>query len=624
MVENLGCTGSDYRTPVRDLLSDPDALKREQRNEVERLAAEYRFFHWHLEFPHLFPTQGSNDINPVTGWGGGFTAICANPPWDKVDFEDKKYFDGVNPEIANTSGTARRKKIAQWLSKTPAAAARYTAARRKVKGTFHFVKKSGAYPELSKPVKGVNSIQLDHLFAEQMTSIVSSNGCFGALIPTTIANGAGAQHLFKSLVDRAAVSALFDFDNHEKHFPIDSRINFCMIAASGQRIREPAMRLAFGLRNTKQLHGQRIFELTPEEIKLLNPNTGTLPTFQCRRDANITLAVYRRAPVLLMDNRPDGNPWRVTTKNLYNITDDSDLFRTRAQLEDEGWTRTGNVFELEGKRMLPLYEAKMVDFYNHRAADVVLSETAVIRKNQPRYLSDHELRDANRLALPLHWVPEFDIPTGKVDRRGRPTFHKGVTSRLAEVNWDREWLFGWCDVTAATNERTAIAAFIPRAGVGHKYPLIFLPDGADTADKAVGLVACMSSFVFDFVSRQKIGSTSMGVFIWKQLPVLPWSTLRAHMTFLKPRVAELACTSTDMAGLAADLGYRGPMVWDEVRRATLRAEIDADMFMLYGISRDDLDYIMETFPIVKRKDQAAHGEYRTKRLILEAYDRLAG
>ena len=229
-----------------------------------------------------------DDCLSRASWSGGFTAICANPPWDKVDFEDTKYFDSVNPEIANTSGTARRKKIALWLSENQAAATRYMAARRKVKGTFHFVKKSRVFPQLAKSVKGVNSIQLDHLFAEQMTSIISSKGRFGALIPTTIANAAGAQHLFKSLVDKSAVSTIFDFDNQEKHFPVHSGINFCMIAASGQGIREPSMRLAFGLRNTKQLQGNRIFELTPDEIKRLNPNTGTLPTFQCRRDADIT------------------------------------------------------------------------------------------------------------------------------------------------------------------------------------------------------------------------------------------------------------------------------------------------------------------------------------------------
>ena len=176
-----------------------------------------------------------------------------------------------------------------------------------------------------------------------------------------------------------------------KIFKIHRGWRFCIIAASGRGDREPSIRLAFGLRDVKQLTGSRIFELTPEEIKLLNPNTGTLPTFQNRRDADIAIGIYRRVPVLMLDDNPKGNPWQVTTKNLYNMTDDEHLFRAKTALEEEDWKLDGNVFELDGRRMLPLYEAKMVDFYNHRAADVVLSETAVNRKNQPRYLSDRDL-----------------------------------------------------------------------------------------------------------------------------------------------------------------------------------------------------------------------------------------
>jgi hypothetical protein len=617
--------GAVTERQFRDLLGDPNALKPDQRDEVERLTAEYRFFHWHLEFPHLLFTQGSSGINPVTGWGGGFTAICANPPWDKVDFEEKKYFDSVNPEIANTTGSARKAKIGKWIAENPVLAARYLAARRKVKGMFHFAKKSRVFPEISKSVKGVNSIQLDHLFAEQMTSITKPQGRFGALIPTTIANGAGAQHLFKSLVERSAIAAIFDFVNHEKHFPIDSRITFCVIAASGRGMREPAMRLAFGLRNVKQLTGNRIFELTPEEIKLLNPNTGTLPTFQTRREADITLGIYRRVPVLMLDDDPKkGNPWQVTTKNLYNMSDDEHLFRSRAALEDEDWKLDGNVFELDGRRMLPLYEAKMVDFYNHRAADVVLSETALNRKNQPRYLCDRDLRDPDRLALPLNWVPEFDVPTGEVDRRGRPTFHKGVTSRLEEVHWDREWLLGWCDVTAATNERTSIVAFIPRAGVGHTFPLLMSQRAA--AEVAV-LAAALSSLVVDYACRQKIGGTHLAVLILKQLPMLPVDVAAAHASFIVPRVAELACTSTDMAALAADLGYDGPMAWDEDRRPALRAELDAYMFILYGVGRANVEYIMDSFQTdtggLRNNEIAKYGRYRSKEMILEKFDRLS-
>lgn len=66
-----------------------------------------------------------------------------------------------------------------------------------------------------------------------------------------------------------------------------------------------------------------------------------------------------------------------------------------------------------------------------------------------------------------------------------------------------------------------------------------------------------------------------------------------------------------------------PIVWNDEDRAAVRAELDAAMFVLYRIDREDADYMMETFPIVKRKDIAAQGEYRTKRLVLGTYDAVA-
>ncbi len=83
-------------------------------------------------------------------------------------------------------------------------------------------------------------------------------------------------------------------------------------------------------------------------------------------------------------------------------------------------------------------------------------------------------------------------------------------------------------------------------------------------------------------------------------------------------------TAWDLQPFACDLGYDcPPFVWDDERRFLMRCELDALYFHLYGIKRDDVDYIMETFPIVKRKDEAAHGEYRSKRVIMEIYDSMA-
>lgn len=274
--------------------------------------------------------------------------------------------------------------------------------------------------------------------------------------------------------------------------------------------------------------------------------------------------------------------------------------------------------------MLPLYEAKMVDFFNHRAADVIKSETAVSRQNQPRYLTAGELRDAGRFAQPLHWIAEEGlIPTR---RNGKNVEVPGVSLRLAEVNWEKEWLCGWCDVTSSTNERTSIAAFLPRVAVGHKFPLM-IP--RVSIDLIAALIATQSSLVFDYISRQKIGGTSMGLFIWKQLPVPTPDDMRPHVPFLVPRVLELAYTSYDMAPLARDLGDSGvPFRWGETRRAQIRAELDAYFFHLYGINREDADYILETFQSdsgggLKNNEIKKYGTYRTKDLVLAEYGRMS-
>jgi hypothetical protein len=253
------------------------------------------------------------------------------------------------------------------------------------------------------------------------------------------------------------------------------------------------------------------------------------------------------------------------------------------------------------ERMLPLYEAKMLDAYDHRDADVYKSATATKRQNQPRYLTDDEKRDPSREVVPLYWVREDVVPSGLPS-----------------------WLTGFSNVTSASNERTMLSAAFPKAGVGHSYPLYFAtPHGV--------LLAVFNSFAFDYLTRLKVAGNNFSYFYLRQLPVptpetleqqCPWSsgTLTA---WLAERVARLSCTSWSMAPMAMDLtGQAQVFPWNPDKRALIRAEIDAAMFHVYGVERDDVDYIMDTFRGVKEHDEATHGEYRTKRIILEIYDKM--
>jgi len=196
-------------------------------------------------------------------------------------------------------------------------------------------------------------------------------------------------------------------------------------------------------------------------------------------------------------------------------------------------------------------------------------------------------------------------------------------------------MMGWRDITNATNERTVIASVVPRVGVGNNMPLMLLDAGLQT-QKAAALLGNLCSLVLDFVARHKTGGTHMNYFIFKQLPVLPPdSYTESDLAFIVPRVLELTYTAHDLADWAQDLGYNGsPFTFAPARRATLRAELDAWYARLYGLNRDELRYILdpadvmgeeypsETFRVLKDKEMREFGEYRTQRLVLEAWDRL--
>jgi hypothetical protein len=204
---------------------------------------------------------------------------------------------------------------------------------------------------------------------------------------------------------------------------------------------------------------------------------------------------------------------------------------------------------------------------------------------------------------------------------------------LIEIKQPR-WLIGWRDITNATNERTVIASVFPKFPMGNTAPLMFT---TQRADHVAGLIGALSSMTLDFVARQKIGGTHMSVGYLQQFPVPPPSAFTpTDREFLIPRVLELTYTSHSMRLWAEDLGYSGaPFAWDEVRRAVLRAELDAFFARKYGLIRDELRYVLdpadakgadypsETFRVLKKKEEARYGEYRTGRLVLDAWDLLA-
>ena len=568
---------------------------------IQDAQQRYRFFHWHLEFPQIFTSPVGEPADPVTGWAGGFDCVIGNPPWERVKLQEQEWFATRLPAIVEAPNAATRKRlIAQLEHDRPKLHAEFLAARRQAEGESHLIRICGRYP-----LAGRGDINTYAIFAETGRSLISPDGRLGVILPTGIATDATTQHFFKDLVVNKSIVSLYDFENSLPLFEgVHRSFKFCLLTVSGRKAPVVEASFAFFAHHPDDLarHGTR-FTLTPAEITLLNPNTGTCPVFRTRRDAEITLSVYRRHPVLIRNDDPDGNPWGVSFLRMIDMANDSDRFRTRQGLEDEGWNLDGNIFRRDTATMLPLFEAKMVHHYDHRWATYTNGDDV-------RDVTEAEHADPSRVVLPRYWVASGE-----------------VGSRLAG-RWEHHWLIGFRKVCRSTDERTLISGVAPLAAIGDSLPLLL---GASR--KALSLVTPLSTVVTDFVLRQKIGGTNLNFFYLEQLPVLPpeafseacsWDSARTLQHWIEARVRELIYNAWDMKPAALDLGDDGPpFVWNPGRRAVLRSELDAAFFHLYGIARDDVDYILGTFPIVNRNDLNRHGEELTRRLVLEAYDAMA-
>lgn len=577
----------------------------ETHEEIARIAKEYEFFHWHLEFPEVFRVPegegGSADIDERTGWSGGFSCVLGNPPWERIKLQEQEFFAQRDEEIAKAPNAAARKKlIAKLPQDHPELADEFAAAKRRSEGESHFLRVSQRYP-----LTGRGDINTYAVFAETARSLVSARGRLGIIIPTGIATDATTAPFFRSIVEAATLDSLLDFVTNPRMWTDigNRRYRFSLVVVTGDAEHVEQAEFWTLAKHPDELppRGERI-QISLRDLLLVNPNTGTTALFQTRRDADITLGIYRRVPVLINEAEKNGNPWGISFMTMFHMSNDSGLFRTQEQLERDGWNLSGNRFFRAGAQMLPLYEAKLIHHFDHRLSSYDKRAPGSQDTELPRLDLD-EKNDPSRVPIPRYWVAEAE-----------------VTKQLADKHWDRGWLLGWRDICRATDERTMVNSVLPIAAIGHPFPLMLMRDYS----KIGSLNALLASFVLDYVSRQKISGVHLTYGYVTQLPVLIPEALDPHAAFITPRVIELTYTACDMEPFARDLGDSGaPFHWDEDRRFLLRAELDALFFHLYGIDRDDVDYIMETFPIVKRKDIAAHGTYRTKDQILAIYDAMA-
>ena len=614
------------------------------------------FFHWPLEFPDVFENNG------------GFDVVLGNPPWERIKLQEKEFFKTRDRRIADAPNKAARDRLIRVLpEENPALAKEFSEAIHQAESVSRFVRGSNRFP-----LTGRGDVNTYSVFAETARSVCNSTGRVGIIVLSGIATDDTTKLFFADLVDSHSLVSLYDFENRDGVFPgVHRSYKFCLLTLTGTASPSPQAEFAFFLYRTEQLQDAgRRFVLTPADFALFNPNTRTCPVFRTRQDADISAKLYRRAGVFwkeARDGEPERNPCGVRLSAMFHMSNDSGLFRTREQLDQNGWHLEGNVFVKEDERYLPLYEGKLFHQYDHRFATFRNADARALSSGNARNMEPGEKADHSAVVIPRYWVPA-----------------EAVNQRLSGLNTDGTSVsparFGWFivfrDTASSTNERTAISTAIPGVAVSNKAPLVHFepsewlqvfrsitkatdehtvltdrfpknPAGnripvisyeRPTSVASALVLANLNSLPFDWAARFSVGgNATLNFFIVKQLPVLPPEvysekapTGDTWVEMVVPRVLELTYTAWDLQPFAQDLGYDDPpFVWDEERRHRLKCELDAIYAHMYQLDQEDLVWILDapepsqSFPGLKQNEEQRLGEYRTQRYVLQAYDLLA-
>jgi len=611
--------------------TDNKPLSESFRIEADKVAKGYRFFHWSVEFPEVFAD-------------GGFDVMCGNPPWDKIKVEDKKWFEKHGRmDIVNAGSAAIRKRLITNLPHDyPELYQEYIAAQNDAESMSRFVRYSERFP-----LTATGDIDLYPLFAEMCMRF--SKEAWGLVLPTGIAINDSNKAFFGKLIEENRLMSLYDFENREGLFDIHRMFKFCLLTAGHASEKSRTIKGGFYLTKIEHLvDPRRIYEIKSDDFVRLNPNTKTCPIFRTSKDAELTTKIYKNSTILI-DETLNRNPWGIQFQRMLDMSNDSHLFFDYSKLINEGASLNGNIFEKDGERYVPLYEGKMIWHYNHHFGSW---PTDGDRPNAIPETSSEELMLSDSCILPWFWVKQDDVNDRLI---------KTGNDGSVIWEWSHHWLFGYRCIARSVDQRTFVCSLVPDAfGVGNSITMLYPHSGAVPVAL---LQSMMTSLVFDYAVRQKVGGINMSVFFVKQFPILEPSQIpEEYRNQIIERSFELNFFNKDIIGWAAEIWDSignelkmkivqrfetcngtaisdpihweiSPFIYNEDRRAIAQAELDAIFAHLYMLNTEDLKYILdpedvcgpgcinETFRVLKDREIREFGEYRTKRLVLEAWER---
>ncbi len=548
----------------------------------------HHFYHWPLEFPDVFGPEAV----------GGFSAIVGNPPWDIVKTNSQEFFSDYDADFRKYSKPQAKKTAEELMRRNPRIKSNWTLYCDAFERLGKYFREPQAYSAVGKG--HVNTFKL---FLEQFFALLRDDGHMGIVVPSGIYTDQGCMPLRELFFNQSRIDFLYCFENRRGVFNIHRMFKFVLFGTQkgGQTNRFKCVFMEHDPERLPSIDANALF-MTSSNVERFSPDSLSIMEFDNQKEIDIASQLYGQHPFLgkyLKDR------WDTRFQREFNITDDSDLFLARDEVQETN--------------PLPLWEGKQIWILT------------------------------NEFSKPTSWLSRSDATIKLTTKRTRLTYRA---------------------LASNTNERTFIPTVIPATyPTGNSLNVCPLPPRV-----AVTIGAIAGSFVMDWVLRGKV-TTNVNMFIVEQLPIVDIEMNNKRVGYIVDAIlsrgCRLVCTSSPFSEIweacyvnewiSPSFWYPnnsimdyGPTYEQEIRnrlrksthhltprwtkecglygslpdqgdtgdRAQIRAEIDAYAAHLHGLSRDDFAYILDTFPVLKKKEEKAFGEFMSKRKCLEEYDRI--
>ena len=551
-----------------------------------------RPFHWEIEFPEVF-----FDATGARRPDAGFDAIIGNPPWEGITFKAAEFYGRFDPSYALLRTKADKQQRQAELTGRPDVAEAREEEDRKLDGVKSFIKNSGLYRMLYAHGTTFNYYRA---FLEHDLALLASGGRLGVIIDSGVSSDAATAEHRRELLDACTIDYFVLCDNKYRIFPIDSREQFLLLVAGKGGATDP-LPFTAGVAHLDDLLDleTRTLPIPRRTLTALAPDTLAVPDTRDPALLDLLTAIYGDWPLFLSPMIMGG--WHVDWGREFHIHDDRAYF-----------SETGSG--------APLREGKHIHQFVHDFAEPTYH---LVMPEGERALLKRAMKRAKLKGDPLRRQRRH----GEQSLRG-----DGIRPRGLESPFD-QYRPGLRETASATNERTVIAAVLPPGtAVAHKlhffYRSVFdhAADGYRTVLPATAMmyiVGLLNSLVLDFVARRKI-SSSVTKSVMSTLPIADVPLDCSPGAQIVDVSARLICRAPEFAELAETLGIEwGPMSHQQER--ALRAELDARVACLYGLSANQLDLVLADF----RQTADAEGspvrpDEDYKDLVRREFGRLSG